>query len=214
MEIDDNETATLLIEVPAFVAESDGWLPLRAKVRLSVPPDRDITVYLSSEDATEVIVPATVVITAGQTSAPFSLQVLDEREVDGTQEAVISASVPGWGAVARRIDVEDNEPVKLFIGVEEENGLNGKSPKRKGLVTILSAMPFDLVVDLFSDDPSEWAVPPFVIIPAGETVAFFDLAVAQSRRANSRDVTLTASAPGWSPGVVMIRLKGNGTGQP
>ena len=214
MEIDDNETATLLIEVPAFVAESDGWLPLRAKVRLRVPPDRDITVYLSSEDATEVIVPATVVITAGQTSAPFSLQVLDDWEVDGTQEAVITASVPGWGAAARRIDVEDNEPVKLFIGVEEENGLNGKSPKRKGLVTILSAMPFDLVVDLFSDDPSEWAVPPFVIIPAGETVAFFDLAVAQSRRANSRDVTLTASAPGWSPGVVMIRLKGNGKGQP
>jgi len=97
---------------------------------------------------------------------------------------VISASVPGWGAAARRIDVEDNEPVKLFIGVEEENGLNGKSPKRKGLVTILSSMPFDLVVDLFSDDPSEWAVPPFVIIPAGETVAFFDLALAQSRRAN------------------------------
>jgi len=214
MEIDDNETDALSIEVPAFVAESDGWLPLRGQVSLSVPPDRDVTVYLDSEDATEVMVPATVVITAGQTSAPFSIQVLDDWEVDGTQEAVISASVPGWGAEARRIDVEDNEPVKLFIGVEEENGANGKSPKRKGLVTILTAMPFDLVVDLFSDNPSEGAVPPFVIIPAGETVAFFDFAVAESRKENSRDITLTASAPGWSPGVVMIGLKRNGTAQP
>ena len=213
MEVDDNESATLSIEVPTLVTESDGWLPLRGKVSLSVPPDRDITVYLSSGDATEVIVPATVVIMAGQTSAPFSIQVLDDWEVDGTQEVVISASVPGWGSEARRIDVEDNEPVDLFIGVEEDNGERGRSPNRKGIVTILNPLPFDLVVDLFSDDPSEVAVPPFVIIPAGETMAFFDLAVAESRKADSRDVTITASAPGWSPGVVTIRLKKNGTGQ-
>jgi alpha-tubulin suppressor-like RCC1 family protein len=213
MEIDDNERATLSIEVPPLVTESDGWLPLRGQVSLSAPPDKDITVYLSSEDMTEVIVPATVVIMAGQTTAPFSIQVLDDWEVDGTQEVVITASVPGWGSEARRIDVEDNEPVNLFLGVEEDNGVNGKSPSRKGMVTILRALPFDLVVDLLSDDPSELAVPPFVILPAGETTAVFDLAVDESRRANSREVTLTASAPGWSQGVVTVRLKKNGTGQ-
>jgi hypothetical protein len=213
MEVDDNETATLSIEVPAFVTEGDGWLPLRGKVSLSAPPDRDITVYLGSEDMTEVILPATVVIMAGQTSALFSIQVLDDWEVDGTQEVVISASVPGWGAEARRIDVEDNEPVKLFVGVEEENGVNGKSLSRKGLVTILTALPFDLVVDLFSDAPSAVAVPTFVIIPEGETVAFFDLAVAESGKARSRKVTITASAPGWSPGLMIIRLRKNGTGR-
>jgi len=213
MEIDDNERATLSIEVPPLVTESDGWLPLRGQVSLSAPPDRDITVYLSSEDMTEVIVPATVVIMAGQTTAPFSIQVLDDWEVDGSQEVVITASVPGWGSEARRIDVEDNEPVNLFLGVEEDNGVNGKSPSRKGTVTILRALPFDLVVDLLSDDPSELAVPPFVILPAGETTAVFDLAVDESRQANSREVTLTASAPGWSQGVVTVRLKKNGTGQ-
>jgi hypothetical protein len=213
MEIDDNERATLSIEVPPLVTESDGWLPLRGQVSLSAPPDRDITVYLSSEDMTEVIVPATVVIMAGQTPAPFSIQVLDDWEVDGTQEVVITASVPGWGSEARRIDVEDNEPVNLFLGVEEDNGVNGKSPSRKGTVTILRALPFDLVVDLLSDDPSELAVPPFVILPAGETTAVFDFAVDESRQANSREVTLTASAPGWSQGVVTLRLKKNGTGQ-
>jgi len=69
------------------------------------------------------------------------------------------------------------------------------------------------VVDLFSDHPSEVAVPSFVIIPAGEIMTHFDLAMAGSFKADSRDVTISASAPGWSPGVVTIRLKKNGTGQ-
>lgn len=216
VEVDDNERADLSIDVPAFVTESDGWLPLGGKINLGATPDRDITVYLSAGEAGEVIVPATVVIMAGQTSAPFSLQVLDDWEVDGTREVMISASVPGWGSEARRIEVEDNEPVMLFIGVEEENGVDvdGKSPGRKGMVTILRALPFDLVVDLFSDDPSEVTVPPFVIIPAGEITAFFNLARTGSRKGDSREVAVAASAPGWSPGVVTIRFKKNGTGPP
>ena len=214
MEVDDNESAVLSIEVPALVTESDGWLPLRGKVSLSEAPDRDITVYLSSEDTKEVIVPATVVIMAGQTSALFSILVLDDQEVDGTRGVVIGATVPGWVSDARRIDVEDNEPVDLFLGVEEENGGNGRSTSRKGMVSILTPLPFDLVVDLCSDEPSEVAVSPFVIIPAGETMTFFDLSIAESRKPDSRNVTITGSAPGWSPGVVTIRLKKNGTGQP
>jgi hypothetical protein len=103
--------------------------------------------------------------------------------------------------------------VDLFLGVEEDNGVNGKFPSRKGTVTILRPLPFDLVVELLSDDPSELAVPPFVILPSGETTAVFDLTVDESRQANSREVTLTASAPGWSQGVVTVRLKKNGTGQ-
>ena len=214
MEIDDNERAIVSIEVPPLVTESDGWLPLRGKVDLNAPPDRDITVYLSSQDTTEVIVPATVVIPAGQTSAPFSIQVLDDWEVDGTREVMISATVPGWGSEARRIDVEDNEPMDLFIEVAQETSVDGESSGRKGMVRILRDLPFDLVVDLFSDDPSGVAVPAFVIIPAGETTAFFDFAVTESGGADSRKVAIVASAPGWSPGVLTVRVEKNGTGRP
>ena len=101
----------------------------------------------------------------------------------------------------------------LFIGVEEDNGERGRSPSGKGIVSILNPLPFDLVVDLFSDDPSEVTVPAFVIIPAGETMTFFDLSLAESRKADLRKVTITASAHGWSPGVVTIRLKKSEAGQ-
>jgi hypothetical protein len=69
------------------------------------------------------------------------------------------------------------------------------------------------VVDLFSDDPSEVVVPSFVIIPAGETTTFFDLSLAESRNAGVPEAAITASAPGWSPGVVTIRLKKSETEQ-
>jgi hypothetical protein len=213
IEVDDNESAVVSIEVPTLVTESDGWLSLRGKVSLSAPPDGDITVYLTTENTTEVLVPATVVIMAGQTSAPFSIQVLDDLEVDGTREVVIIATVPGWGSDARRMDVEDNEALDLFLGVEEENGENGRSTGRKGIVSILTPLPFDLVVDLFSDDPSEVVVPPLVIIPAGETMTFFDFSAAENRELDSRTATITASAPGWSRGSVTIRLKKRETGQ-
>lgn len=213
IEVDDNESAVVSIEVPTLVTESDGWLSLRGKVSLSAPPDGDITVYLTTENTTEVSVPATVVIMAGQISAPFSIQVLDDWEVDGTREVVIIATVPGWSSDARRMDVEDNEALDLFLGVEEESGENGRATGRKGIVSILTPLPFDLVVDLFSDDPSEVVVPPFVIIPAGETMTFFDLSAAENRELDSRTATIAASAPGWSRGSLTIRLKKSETGQ-
>jgi alpha-tubulin suppressor-like RCC1 family protein len=205
LEVDDNESATLSIEVPTVVTESDGWLPFRARVSVSTAPDRDITVYLSSEDTTEVIVPATIVIPAGQTSVPFSVQVLDDWEVDGLQEVVISAGVPGWGFEARRIDVEDNEAAELFVAMEERNDGSGKRLNTKGIVAILAPLAFDLVVELFSDDPSEAAVPRFVIVPAGETMSYFDIVTVEPGAGGSREVAITASAPGWSSGVLSFR---------
>ena len=139
--------------------------------------------------------PATVVIMAGQTSAPFSIQVLDDWEVDGTREVVITATCPAGALKHGESMWRTTSPWTSFIGVEEDNGERGRSPGRKGIVSILNPLPFDLVVDLFSDDPSEVAVPAFVIIPAGETMTFFDLSLAESRKADSRKVTITASAP-------------------
>jgi hypothetical protein len=214
IEVDDNETAAISIEAPSLVTESDGWMPLRGKITLNPTPDRDITVYLSTEGAGVVALPATVVVLAGQTSAPFSIQVLDDLEVGGTREVMISASVPGWGSEARRIDVEDNEPMDLFIEADGEEGADGKLPNQKGRVKILRALAFDLVVDLFSNDPTKAAVPPFVIIPAGETMALFGIARAEGTSPDSSEVTLVASTPGWSRGVVTIRFKKNGTSHP
>lgn len=103
--------------------------------------------------------------------------------------------------------MEDDEALDLFLGIEEETREGGASSKRVGTVSILTPLSFDLVIDLVADDPSEVMVPPFVMIPAGETMVFFDLSIAEPRQEDAAAVTLTASAPGWSPGEATIRFK-------
>jgi uncharacterized delta-60 repeat protein len=58
-----------------------------------------LTVALASSDTTEVTVPSSVVIPAGQASANFPVNAIDDTIVDGTQSAVITASatLPGTG---------------------------------------------------------------------------------------------------------------------
>lgn len=109
IKVNDNETAVLNISVPENAAEGDGVLSDQGLVTVSAAPDCDILVFLSSDDTTEVSVPATVTIPAGETSATFDISILYDGEADGTQTAVITASVPGWTAGTDSIDVLHNE---------------------------------------------------------------------------------------------------------
>jgi uncharacterized delta-60 repeat protein len=58
-----------------------------------------LTVSLGSSDLTEVTVPASVVIPAGEDSATFPVNAIDDTIIDGTQTATITATatVPGTG---------------------------------------------------------------------------------------------------------------------
>jgi len=71
--------------------------------------DSDLTVSLASNDTTEVTVPSTVTISAGQTSATFDLTIVDDTEIDGTQTVTVTASVFGWTDGTDTIAVADNE---------------------------------------------------------------------------------------------------------
>ena len=57
----------------------------------------------------EITVPATVTIIAGQTSATFDLTVIDDTEIDGTQTVTVAASVAGWISSSDTVGVYDND---------------------------------------------------------------------------------------------------------
>ena len=140
------QAAALMLILPDRVPEDSGLLSNGGTVTIPKGQPSDLVVRLSSSDTAQVSVPETVVIRAGETSVPFSIRVLDNREVQGTQETFITASVPGWVSDMRRTEVADNEPLDLFIGVEEEDGEGGGFPNRKGTVTIPPPLSFDLAV--------------------------------------------------------------------
>ena len=66
-----------------------------------------LTVSLTSSDTTEVTVPATVTIPAGQTSATFIVTAFNDAIIDGQQTARISATAAGFTTGTQSINVID-----------------------------------------------------------------------------------------------------------
>ena len=88
-------------------------------VTSSAAPTRDIMVQLFSGDLTEVTVPATVILHAGQTSANFDLTIVDDTVIDGTQTASVTAHVENWTEGSANIDILDNDRfLAVLIPVE------------------------------------------------------------------------------------------------
>jgi hypothetical protein len=114
VHVNDNESATLTVELPKTANEGEGRLPARGLVRVSTPVDKDVMVSLSSDDPTEVTVPESVTILKGKTSAPFDLIIENDVVVDGPQTATITASVIGWTSGSDTVVVQDDREDARF----------------------------------------------------------------------------------------------------
>lgn len=71
--------------------------------------DSELVVTLSSSDTGEATVPVEVTIPAGQDSAPFSIDAVDDSDVDGTQTVTLTASATGYSAANVDVDVTDDD---------------------------------------------------------------------------------------------------------
>ncbi len=164
----DNDTAALAITAPASAVE--GATGLTGSVSLGTVPVGPITVNLSSSDPSAATVPATVAFAVGQTLAPFAITAVDDSKIDGTQTAVLTASVPGWTPATTAIQILDNETRTLTLS-PPSSVYEGATAT--GSVYLSGTLPTALVVTLTSANPAQLTVPASVTIPAGSTSASF-----------------------------------------
>ncbi len=115
MIIIDDEQKVLSVQLPADVAEGDGVLTNAAMVQASGTVATDLTVSLSSSDATELTLPAQVVIAAGESNALFDITVNDDAETDGVQQVGVTVQAAGFIAASDHLSVQDNDPYSLSI---------------------------------------------------------------------------------------------------
>ncbi|MFN9970986.1 MAG: hypothetical protein ACK58T_13955, partial [Phycisphaerae bacterium] len=92
-----------------------------------------LTVTLTVDDPTEIAVPATVVIPAGQQSVTFPIDAIDDSLLDGTQTVTISASASGYQSGAESLDVLDFEGLSLTV---QQNPVAENAGVISGAVTI------------------------------------------------------------------------------
>ena len=193
IQILDNETATLALNIPASTTEGAGTV--QGAVSVSAPPSGILTIALVSGDPTAAQVPASVMMLPGETLAVFAITVVDDLKIDGTQTATITATLPGSAAVSRNITVADNENTNLTLSLA--NVTEGSTAT--GTVSISGTLTTALSVALSSNNAARLPIQSSVTIAAGATSATFPLTpVDNALTDGSASVTITASAPGFT----------------
>jgi len=193
----DDDSLPISLTAPASIAE--GAAAQTGAVTLLSPAATAVTLFLASSDTTALTVPALVTIPLGQTTATFPITAVNDTLIDGTQNATITASAAGWAGATVSVQVTDNDARTLT--------LNGPFSVYEGLtstgtVSLSGTLPTHLVVTLMSSNPTQYAVPATVTIPAGQTSATFTAtAVEDSATDGAQSATITASAATFTSGM-------------
>ena len=203
--VNDNETATLNVTLPATTSEGAG--SVQGTVTMSTTTTTAITVTLLSSDPAAATVPATAIIPAGQTSANFTVTIIDDNKLNGTHSATISAHMANWTDGSASISIADNENTNLTLNLPTTVSEGGTGT---GTVAISGSLTYPLTVALVSDVTSRLTVPATVTIAAGATSATFTLtAPDNSQYDGTRKATISASTAGFTGASVSCNVLDN-----
>lgn len=101
--------ALTLVVNPVSFAENLGSGAATATVSIPSALGSSLSVELASSDTSEVTLPATVTIPAGQTSVTVAVTAVDDVDSDGSQQVTLTAAASGYSNGAAVVTVLDNE---------------------------------------------------------------------------------------------------------
>ncbi len=188
----------LSVAVPATAAKGQGVLSGQGSVSIAKPLTSNLTISLSSSDSSEVVVPSTVTIVAGQTNVAFDLDIVDNHLLNGTESVAILAAALGDSSGTGFITIFDNETAVLSLTLPAT--ANQGDGQILGTVTSSAAPARDISVSFASSDTACLQVPPVVVIPAGQTSADFYATIIDTNFLGDRSATVTAHVLNWTDG--------------
>jgi len=200
--------ATLAVTTPASAAE--GSAPLSATVTLSEAQVADTVIEILSSHPSRLTTPGSVTIPAGETSAPFSLGVVDDALRNGTQSVVVSARGPDHRFLSgsSAVTIHDNENVVISVTVPTAVAENATNVT--GTVTLSGAAETNITVNLQSSDTTEATVAAKVVVLAGQTSATFPITIVNDTLIDGpQPVTFSASVTGWTGGAGTMNVTDN-----
>jgi hypothetical protein len=192
------------------VSEADGMNAAVGWVgRGGVDLNQSVTVYLTSADTSEIEVPPSVTIPAGETTAEFPIHAVDDAIVDGTQTVMLIARADGFADGGASLDVTDDDVPKLTITITPDSVSEADAASPPAATGVVHRNTLDwgqpLVVQLAGDDSSELQVPTSIEIPAGKMSVEFPIdAVDDAVVDGTQTVTITATAEGFLDGSLFV----------
>jgi uncharacterized repeat protein (TIGR01451 family) len=107
--IEDGTGRDLELQLPDRVIEGEGLRPGAGAVRLRGRVATDLEVELSSSSTSSLLVPARVVVRAGQRMASWDLEIPDNSQHDGSRVVTVAAQAPGFALAAAVVMVLDDD---------------------------------------------------------------------------------------------------------
>jgi hypothetical protein len=189
--------------------EGAGPLAGAGTVFLPAPVASNVVVTLTSGDATQVSVPATVTIPAGATSAVFSVTAVNDALLDGSQTRSVTASHFLYETAVGYVTVHDNESTQLHLTPPVPVAEGGYY--QSGTVSMPAPLPVNVVVTLTSTPPGLIQfILPFAYIPAGQTSALFSVvAPDNSRIEGAVSASVIAQVVNWQSGTTTVQVLDN-----
>jgi uncharacterized repeat protein (TIGR01451 family) len=205
MQIYDEEVATLAVSLPATATE--GQSPLQGQVQISAPPAANVAVGLSSSSPQDLQVPATVIIPAGQTTAPFTALAVTNNKLEAPQLVTVTAHVQNWTDGSAGVLVYNTNQWTLTLSLPASTWENIGVLTNAGRIALSGVVASDVSISLVSDNSSKLIVPSAITVPAGATSSSFDLTLVDNAIADGHQtVTVTASAPNFTNGSAPIYI--------
>ena len=196
---------------PTNFSESAGAIASTGTVSIPAALGSDLVVDLASSDTTEATVPASVTITAGNTSANFNISAVNDFLADGNQSATITASSTGYLNGQVGLTIEEDDDAAIAVSIAPSIFSESRIDPVVGTVTVAQAVLSDLTVNLSSGDVSEATVPATVTITTGNTFAEFPVTPVDDTEVDgNRTVTIFASATGYTNGTKQITVEDDG----
>ena len=170
-----------------------------------------LVVTLDNRDRSEISIPATVTIPAGESSATFDIDAVDDFQLDGRQRVRIDATAPGFAVTNDSrvfVNVLDSEPILQVTiseeSVSENSGFVTATLARTNFTTLANS----LSVGLTSSLPADVTVPPTITIPAGQESVDFTITLNDNSILDGdRDVVIRAEGGGTFPGDATLQVR-------
>ena len=213
VDVEDAERLTITVD-PGTISEAAGANAATGTVtRSSLDELSDaVVVTLDNRDSTEISIPDTVTIPAGEVSATFQIDAVDDNLQDGRQRVRIDATAPGFTPDLDRsrvfLNVDDIEPT-LVVELAETSVFENQQ-FLSGTVTRVNptSLSDSLSVALNTTRPADLTLPSSITIPAGLTTADFTITLRDNNLLDGdRVASITADAAGTFSGETELTIQ-------
>ena len=198
LDIEDHEELLITLDVVAIGEQAGLGAVTGTLSRSNTDRDLPLTVSMTNSDDSEVDAPASITIPAGEATVAFTLDVLDDTLLDGTQTVSLTADESRYASGQSILDVLDHETLTLLLDANHIQENDGVAAVQGTVTRSNTDIDQPLSVTFVNDDETEASAPQTIVIPAGQASVSFGIdAVDDTLLDGTQTVLLSVSEDGY-----------------